>query len=341
MNCFCSFYRNKTFDFVVDLKAQVGLYPIQDQDVSQKVRDFFLTGEIIPNVPYSPLGRMVKLQYCQNLSPTAFKVPTLPGFILKTNDSTNSEEKGIGNSGITSGPYDNLLRPFYLEKLKRAAALLEIDLVLPKKYIVPLTKRADSISESSDLPHHFVVLSEEIPLMSLEDQVKHWEKLQKEGKLEERVRKICTLTKACGFIDPNLSNMGFTLEGRLTIIDSEPMGLFTLDPAGDSVAKMRNYGFHGLKQLQGSIARISKDLSLFFSPVIEQELASLDTPSLEIEKVRDVLFGKTTYNWAIILLSVLIFPALFLLIYACLNTAYQKIKSNPISLIPSLGCLLK
>lgn len=155
-----------------------------------------------------------------------FEHEALPGWVFKAGG--RRVEEGGTLVGLSSDRHetflftsqDSLLRLAMNERIRKIAKELKIEVVVPKEVAVPYSQ----ISSEKDLSEQFFLLSEKIPLMEPGEALEYLSVLSSE---EQRAiaSNIATLVEKAGIADTHLRNICFTFEGKLALIDTEPVGL--------------------------------------------------------------------------------------------------------------------
>jgi hypothetical protein len=180
----------------------------------------------------------------------------------------------------------NFLRPFFNEYLRKIIKKKNLEIILPKEYLVIKSK-----SEVKDKYSYedFFVISEKLDLKNYEENIKHIHNLSEKEK-EKLAIKICDFIWNTGFVDSKFENLIFTKCGKyLTSIDNEPFkGFMRIKKIGQKKYNGSNFfdkvevGLENLKTVT------FKSLSKFHKFVVVNEDEIIDEVKRFIKEKKKV-----------------------------------------------------
>jgi len=115
--------------------------------------------------------------------------------------------------------------------------------IVPNEFAVPFLN-----PYPSDISQSYFVLSQKLCVLANDNAISFLQSLNKEHQLRY-AKLICNFITKVGFADANFDNICFTLDGKIAIIDTEPMGLIKEvgdSDKGESVEKCARLGLYSL-----------------------------------------------------------------------------------------------
>jgi hypothetical protein len=156
---------------------------------------------------------------------------------------------------------ESLLRIEMANRIQKVAQEANIDVIIPKKKLVAYAN-LDGVTEPN---MKYCVICEKINILNAEDTVQAIKDMGAERQ-REIARKISTIVKNAGLVDASFDNIRLTPDGKLALIDTEPVGLMVakkpglwnklFGPKGASVEKCARIG---LFTLMDQISKANSD----------------------------------------------------------------------------------
>ncbi len=192
---------------------------------------------------------------------------------------------------------ESLLRIAMANRIAKIAKEAEIEVVLPKKRLVSYAD-SDAIASPTE---KYCIICEKLDVLSFEQTVQAIKNLNIEAQ-KELARKITTIVEKAGLVDASFHNIRLTPEGKVAVIDTEPMGLMVMKKSGlrnvffpargSSVEKCARIGLFVL-MYQTTKARDDKaggdrmiDPELQgFHDYVEKEYKRVSNPKLSYQKI--------------------------------------------------------
>lgn len=329
---FDSFYCTRKLSVDTDLEQQAPSLLLKDASCREKLNKLVQEKPIRHHLEHPVRDershRALESLGWRYLSPSVFGHPDIGNWLIKTN--YGDEESAKEFSGVNAGKFDNLQRPLMGRILRKGAVEAGLDLAVPNEYLVPIPN-----ATTTDLRGRFFVVSEKLELNN--DRLIIWKDLYQKGLLRETIQKIFLFITLTGYADASLGNICFTSQGRLSVVDTEAIGLLR-DVREVSGAQKREEGMMRLSRC--AFAGLQQFLESFKSHLVSEAMNAerlagshdvylaeraktkslLDLVEEEVkaakERVPSVLANKKTlkkvhafsksFNWCLIISSIFI-----------------------------------
>lgn len=257
---FASFYYNNTYVPPVDFSSQgvsKHLLDTENPEVAATAQRLISTPEV-RQILSSPLSYDLEHQVPENnriLEKHGFKLLSskpnlkelgklvpfysvvehgeLPGWIIKAGATRIPEDQMVlgpmndRNEMAFFTREESLLRIEMVNRIAKVAQEAHIDVVLPQKKLVTY----DPPATGEELTRKYCVVCKKLDILSPEDTVKAITSMGAE-KQRETARKIVTLIRNAGLVDTSFHNIRLTPEGKIAIIDTEPVGMMVVKKTG-------------------------------------------------------------------------------------------------------------
>lgn len=161
-------------------------------------------------------------------------------------------------------PYDSLIRVFMNQRLRQVAKQMKLDIVVPDEFVVPFENTNSDFSKSS------FIISKKINVLSPEESAKFLYNKRIDEQLEI-ANSLCNFIIKSGYADASFDNIRFTKDGKLAIVDTEPLGLIVdqNDPdrkKGYSIEKCARIGLYNLRESEFlyGLTTFSEEVNYFY-----------------------------------------------------------------------------
>jgi hypothetical protein len=209
--------------------------------------------------------------------------PKLPGWVIKSGASRIPKDtfmKGHSNDLNEVALFteeESILRIAMVNHLREVALKEKIDVIFPKKMLVPYAKTA----LNGDVTSKYCILCEKMDILSKEETIDQIQAMSPQKQIE-MAQKISKIIQA-GLVDASLDNIRLDPSKNLTIFDTEPAGLMTRLGSGKKGASVEKCARIGLYTLMMQVAPRS-ELKPFYEQ-LKRDYEQLATPTLSSWKV--------------------------------------------------------
>ena len=151
--------------------------------------------------------------------------PDLPNWLIKAGALRTPENAFVHvfeddqNEDNFPSPHESLLRVVMNQRMRKIIKDYQIDVIIPDEFAVPFRN-----PHTSDISQSYFVLSQKLNLFDRQNAVAFLRGQSNENQLRY-AKTICNFIKKVGFADANFDNFGFTMDGKVAVVDTEPMGL--------------------------------------------------------------------------------------------------------------------